>query len=122
MKRLLVALSMLLLLALCGQLGVTAFDFTVSPAFASGKDDDDDDNDSGKYDKLRDAVIQKRILPLSQVKAKVIERFGANIIDIDIDRKSGKWIYEFKVINDASHILEIYVDASNGTIIKVEND
>jgi uncharacterized membrane protein YkoI len=76
----------------------------------------------GKIDAVRDAVSKKRVLPLSLIKGIVVARFGMNIIDIKINEKNDRWIYEFKVISRKGHLLEVYVDGASGKITKVENE
>lgn len=93
----------------------SAFSVGAEKAWADRKSGDDEDS-------VRDAVQNNRIMSLSKVKAIVALRFGNNIIDVEIDRKSGQWIYEFKLINNSGRLVEIEVDARTGTILKVEND
>ncbi|MCB1742401.1 MAG: PepSY domain-containing protein [Gammaproteobacteria bacterium] len=73
-------------------------------------------------DALSEAVRRGEVLPLWQVKARVIEAFGSRIIDVDIEREDGVWVYEFKVIGEHGRLLEIYVDARSGRVIEIEND
>ncbi|MEH6726434.1 MAG: PepSY domain-containing protein [Hyphomicrobiales bacterium] len=78
--------------------------------------------EQNKLGALHDAVTARKILPLSELKAIIVERFGANIIDVEIEREDGQWIYEFKIISQSGRLLEVYVNAETGRIIGVEND
>ncbi|MGB7334513.1 MAG: PepSY domain-containing protein [Salaquimonas sp.] len=141
--------ALLVILSLC--IALQSGDRFSVPGFGSGyawagkggsdKDSDDDDNDNsgqgklepGKFESgksgeqrklgaLRDAVRKQKILPFSKLKSIVVERFGANIVDVEIEREDGQWIYEFKVISQSGRLVEVYLNAETGRIISVEND
>jgi len=94
-------------------------------------DDDDDDYREGFWNKIwgstskkshqktiRNAVQQKKILPLGDIKRIVEKKFGSEIISIELERKRRRWVYEFKIVDRQGRLREVYVDASNGVIIK----
>lgn len=136
MKRWALIFTLGLCVTLFGGTGFSVPGFDIGHAWASGdddhgsdKDDDDDDDDdsenSGKKNKLgavRDAVANNEILPLSELKAIVVARFGSNIVDIEIEQEKGLWIYEFKIISTSGRLVEVYLDAETGRILEVEND
>lgn len=134
MKRWALIFTLSLCVALFGGGGLSVPGFDIGHAWGDNDDDYDPDKDddhhddsenSGKQNKLRavrDAVAKSKILPLSEVKAIVVEQFGANIVDIEIDQEKGLWIYEFKIISKSGRLVEIYIDAKTGRILEVEND
>ncbi len=96
-------------------------------------DDHDDDSPEGFWDRLwkdtskgshqktiRSAVQQKKILPLGEIKRIVKKKTKSEIIKIELERENRRWIYEFKIVDQQGRLREVYVDASNGTIIKSE--
>ena len=40
----------------------------------------------------------------------------------ELEREYGKWLYELKIIEPSGRLLELYVDAETGEILKVEED
>ncbi len=96
--------------------------------------DDDHDDDDGREDfwdkiwkdaskeshqgTIRRAVQQKKILPLGEIKRIVKKKTKSEIIKIELERKNRRWVYEFKIVDRQGRLREVYVDASNGTIIK----
>jgi len=94
-------------------------------------DDDDDDDREGIWDKIwngsskkphqgtiRRAVQQKKILPLGEIKRIIEKKTNSEIIKVELERKKRRWVYEFKIVDRQGRLREVYVDASNGTIIK----
>ncbi len=94
-------------------------------------DDDDDDDREDFWDKIwkdaskeshqgtiRRAVQQKKILPLGEIKRIVKKKTKSEIIKTELERKNRRWVYEFKIVDRQGRLREVYVDASNGTIIK----
>lgn len=108
----------------------------------SGSDDDHDDHDDGSSSssrgnsdahdddsgsgdtlgRVRDGVRNDTLMPLWMIKTRVIAQFGRKIIGIDIEQKKQRWIYEFKVVDRKGRLLEISVNARDGSIIEVKND
>lgn len=134
MKRWALIFTLSLCVTLFGDGGLSVSGFDIGHAWASDNDEhdsdkdddhDDDSENSGKQNKLgavREAVARNKILPLSKLKAIVVAQFGANIVDIEIDREKGLWIYEFKIISESGRLVEVYMDAGTGRILEVEND
>lgn len=77
---------------------------------------------TNKLNELQKGVQNKTLLPLSVLKAIVLARVGGSIIEIETKQKSGRWQYEFKVINRSGRLVEVYLDARTGRITRVEND
>jgi len=69
---------------------------------------------------IRRAVQQKKILPLGEIKRIVEKKTKSEIIKIELERKNRRWVYELKIVNRQGRLLEVYVDASNGTILKTK--
>jgi len=67
---------------------------------------------------IRNAVQQKKILPLGKIKQIVKNKTNSEIISTELERKKRRWVYEFKIVDRQGRLREIYVDATNGTIIK----
>ncbi len=69
---------------------------------------------------IRKAVQQKQILPLGKIKQYIENKTKSEIIYIELEREHGQWVYEFKIVDRHGHLREIYVDATNGKILKSE--
>lgn len=71
-------------------------------------------DEGSNHDRARDAVERHEILPLKRVLAGVRRTFGGRVIAVELDRKSGRYFYELKLISADGHVFEVEVDAATG--------
>ena len=97
---------------------------TGSPALARDDDDHRKRRRSGRHDheRARRALDEGRARPLADILAEVRPRLGGEVIDVELDREDGRYVYEFKVITPAGQLREIEVDALTAEILKDEAD
>lgn len=79
---------------------------------------DSDDSGRSHQRSIRKAVQQKKILPLGRIKRYIEKKTNSEIIHIELERKHGQWVYEFKIVDRRGRLREIYVDATNGKVLK----
>jgi uncharacterized membrane protein YkoI len=80
---------------------------------------EDDDHD---YDRARRAVDRGDVLEISEVLERFKSQVSGEVIEVEFEREHGRWVYEFKVINQQGHLLEVYVDAHTGKVLFTEDD
>lgn len=85
----------------------------VLPALADGGDHHD-------HERARRALEAGDILPL----ATLLERTGVEatgrLLEVELEREDGRLVYELKVLTPQGRVIEHYVDARSGTILKTE--
>jgi hypothetical protein len=74
------------------------------------------------YDRARRASERGEILPLTAIYERVLKRFPGRVLEAELERERGRWIYELKVLDASGQLFEIYTDASTGEIIKHKAD
>lgn len=72
------------------------------------------------YDQARRAVERGEALALVDILTRVRSDLGGEVIGVEFERKHERWVYEFKVIDPAGRLWEVYVDAANADILKRE--
>jgi uncharacterized membrane protein YkoI len=82
-----------------------------------GRDDEDDD-----HDRAMEALRQGRVRPLAEILAEVEQDLGGQVVGVEFDDEDGVYVYEFRVVTDAGRLREVYVDATSGRILKLEDD
>ncbi|MDY0871447.1 PepSY domain-containing protein [Dongia rigui] len=100
--------------------GVLALPLLASPpprAFAQAAEDE-----AGDQEVARKALENKEILPLGAVLAKVEGELTGDVVEIELERKKGQWIYEIEVIGEDGRVRDIDVDAKTGAVINVALD
>jgi len=89
----------------------------------SDYDDDYDDNDDDyDHDAARRARASGEIAPLSEILEHVGKIYAGDVVEVELEREGSRWLYEIKLISNTNRYLEIYVDATTKTIIKVEGE
>lgn len=68
-------------------------------------------------DRARDALARGDILPLSRILDVVKREAGGRVINVELDRDDGRFIYEVETITSEGRMLELSIDAANGTIL-----
>lgn len=74
------------------------------------------------YDRARRATERGEILPLETIYARALARIPGRVLEAELERKGGLWVYELKILDDRGRLFEVYLDASTGAILKHEVD
>ncbi len=74
----------------------------------------DDDHETA-----RKALEQHEVLPLGQVLAMIEKEQPGDVIEIELERKNGVWVYELELIDTDGRVREFDIDARSGEILKV---
>lgn len=76
--------------------------------------------DDADHDAVRHAVARGEIRPLSEIRDIVRGKLTGEIAGVEIERKSGRWLYEFRVVDGKGRLFEVYVDARTGEIDRIK--
>jgi uncharacterized membrane protein YkoI len=49
-------------------------------------------------------------------------QLGGEVIEVELKRRNGGYLYKFKILPISGRLWEVYVDAATGKIIKREPD
>jgi uncharacterized membrane protein YkoI len=72
------------------------------------------------HDEVRIAVEKGEIKPLTELLKIVGDKMLGEVTSIDIERKHDIWLYEFRVIDKAGRLFDVYVDANSGDVRRVK--
>ncbi|CAN1526987.1 COG3212 Predicted membrane protein [Burkholderiaceae bacterium] len=70
------------------------------------------------HDKARKALESGQVLPLQQILQKISKDYPAQVIEVELERKSNGWIYEIKQLSADGSISKLEVDAKTGIVLK----
>ena len=70
--------------------------------------------------RAREAVLAGEIRPLAEILQRVQPQLGGEVIATELEREHGRWVYEFKVLRPDGRLVEWYVDARDGSVLKTE--
>jgi uncharacterized membrane protein YkoI len=72
--------------------------------------------DESDRDEVRQAVLRGQIRSLADILAEVRGKLPGKIAGVEIEREDGRWLYEFRVVDDKGRLFNVYVDAKTATI------
>ena len=73
--------------------------------------------DLGDHDRARQALDAGEIIPLGVVLEKVRRDYPGEVMEVELEHKKDRWVYEIKLLRPGGSLVKLLVDASNGTII-----
>lgn len=71
-------------------------------------------------DQVLAAVQRGEMKPLAAVLEVVAKAVPGPVIEVEVERKHGRLVYELKIITERGRVREVYVDASTLEILKIE--
>lgn len=81
--------------------------------------DKEEDND---HDRARHALEEGYARPLGEIMELIGDQLGGKVVGIEFHGRRHRYIYEFRVITPDGVLIEVYVDALTGKILKREVD
>lgn len=75
--------------------------------------------DDGDHDRARQALRAGEVLPLPKILQRVEVEFPGEVIEVELERHRGRWVYEIKTLRGDGALLKLLVDASDGRILGV---
>jgi uncharacterized membrane protein YkoI len=79
--------------------------------------DDDDD-----HDLARRLLSEGKVRPLNEVMEKLKTEVPGEMLEVDFETDNGVLRYEFKILRPNGKVEEVEVDATNGNVLKIEDD
>jgi uncharacterized membrane protein YkoI len=70
----------------------------------------------------RKLVSSGQILSLEEIHEKALLIKSGRIIETELERKKGRFVYEVELVDDKGLVWEIKLDAKTGQLIKLELD
>ena len=80
------------------------------------------DDKGHEHDAIRGALQRGEVLPLAKILAIAQEKVPGDVIEVDLESKRGAIVYEIKVLTQSGRVREIYINARDGTVLKIEDD
>ncbi len=81
--------------------------------------------DSGKthehlhdHERARAALQAGEVLPLIQILQKVQRSHPGDVLEVELERDDGRWIYELKLLQSDGVRLKLEVDAKTGEVLR----
>lgn len=74
--------------------------------------------DDYDHNLARQAVQAGQILPLSQILAQQHKDYPGQVLEVELEREDGRWVYELKVLQAGGQLLKLELEAQSGRVLK----
>lgn len=69
------------------------------------------------HDRARRAMQAGEIMPLHTLLERVAQRHPGQVVEVELEREDGAWIYELKLLRPDGVLLKLELDARDGTVL-----
>ena len=98
---------------------VTAAALCVGLMGAMARADDSKDGHED-HDRARQAVQSGQVRPLSEVLNGLKLSHPGQVLEVELERDDGHWIYEIKLLQAQGRLIKLKVNATTAEVIKVK--
>lgn len=76
--------------------------------------------ESGRHDhdRARQAVEAGQALPLRTILERVEQNYPGQVMEVELEQRDGRWIYELTILRTGTALLRLKVDARDGTVLQ----
>ena len=78
--------------------------------------------DPEDHDRARRALEAGEILPLADILSAAGATRTGRVIELELGRDDGRWVYELKLVSQEGHLYEMEIDAASGAVLDVERE
>ena len=69
--------------------------------------------------RARQALEAGEVMPLRQLLQQIAVSHPGEIIDVELEQREGRWLYEIKMLRRGGGMFKLKVDARDGEVIEV---
>lgn len=74
------------------------------------------------YGTARTLVERGEILSLDRILEKAGQYLQGRILEIEVEREGGRYLYEIELLDDDGVVKELKIDAASGVLLKIERE
>jgi hypothetical protein len=74
--------------------------------------------DDKDHDRVRDAVRAGEVMPLDALRERLRRDHAGEVLELELEREDGRWIYEVKLLQRGGRIVKLEVDARSGEVLR----
>lgn len=69
------------------------------------------------HDRARAALLAGEVLPLPVILERVQPQVPGEVLEVELEREHGRWVYELKVLQPGGRLRKVAVDATSGRVL-----
>src|SRR6056297_1608023 len=62
------------------------------------------------------------VMPLQSILQKISHQYPGRVIEVELEKKHNRIVYEVELVNDNGRVYELLIDAANGEILQAKED
>ena len=70
------------------------------------------------HDRARAALERGEVLPLATILERLAPVIEGDIVELELERDDGRWVYEISYIDRQGRLIELEVDATEGRVLE----
>ena len=74
--------------------------------------------DEADHERARRALEAGEIVPLDQILQQVQAHYDGTVIEIELARQDGRWVYEVELLGADGRLLTLWIDASDARLLR----
>jgi uncharacterized membrane protein YkoI len=74
------------------------------------------------HEAARQLARKGAILPLAEIVAVVGKRVPGDVLEVELEREDGAYVYELKILMPNGKVMEVEADAATGKVLSIEGD
>ena len=75
-------------------------------------------SESRDHERARAAVQAGEVLPLQTLLERVQRTHPGQVLEVELEREDGRWIYELRLLQAGGQLLKLEVDAATGQVLE----
>ncbi len=76
--------------------------------------------DERERNEVHEAVERGEVRSLADILTALRDKLPGEVVGVEIEREEGRWMYEFRVVDNQGRLFEVYVDARTAAIERVK--
>ena len=70
------------------------------------------------HERARAAVQAGEVMPLATLLQRLQRSHPGRVLEVDLEREDGRWVYELKLLQADGQLMKLEVDARSGEVLK----
>ncbi len=70
------------------------------------------------HDRARAALRAGEVLPLATILERVARQHPGQVLEVELEREHGRWVYELKLLRNSGALVKLEVDARDGSVLR----
>lgn len=75
-------------------------------------------SDKRDHERARAAVQAGEVLPLPVLLERLQRTHAGQVLELELEREDGRWVYEVKLLQAGGQLLKLEVDAATGQVLQ----